>query len=59
MTFDNTTTAPWNTPQISLPRLENRRIPRDLRAAEGVIVGALLGGNVIIWCYVLARWLWS
>lgn len=30
---------------------------RDLHAAEGVIVSALIGGNVLIWTYVFVRWL--
>jgi hypothetical protein len=30
---------------------------RDLHAAEGIIVGTMIGANVLLWGYVLARWL--
>jgi hypothetical protein len=30
---------------------------RDLHAAEGVIMSVLIGGNVILWTFVLVRWL--
>jgi len=30
---------------------------RDLHAAEGVIVSVLIGGNVLLWGFVIVRWL--
>ena len=44
---------------INLRSYKPRKVAkqRDLHAAEGVIVSVLLGGNVLLWGYVVLRWL--
>ncbi len=36
------------------PRKDTR--PRDFRAAHGIILGTMIGANILIWGLVLARW---
>lgn len=55
---DDTTINHWLAGRgpINLCRTERKPTTRrDLRAAEGIIVSVLLGGNVILWGYVLVR----
>ena len=44
---------------INLRQYVPRKIirPHDHLAAEGIIMGALIGGNALIWTYVFVRWL--
>ena len=44
---------------INLRSYKPRKVAkqRDLHAAEGVIISALIGGNALIWTYVFVRWL--
>lgn len=58
--FQDTTINQWAAKQgpISLrhaPRKDTRR--HDLRAAEGIILGTMIGANLLVWGYVAIRWL--
>ncbi len=57
--FNDTTTHPWikQPGQIHLrasPRKDTRQ--RDMRAADGIILAAMIGANGLIWAYIIARW---